>query len=54
MVDHIRRTKNKEPFNDTGVNGAGSSLAKADDFIGLAGSTRSLLRLSMSPVNTTR
>ena len=43
---------NEAPFNDTGVNGAGSSLAKADDFMGLAGSSRSLLRLLMSPENT--
>ena len=38
-----------KPFNETGVNGAGSSLANAEDFIGLAGSSRSLLKLSKSP-----
>ena len=38
-----------KPFNETGVKGAGSSLAKAEDFIGLAGSSRSLLKLSKSP-----
>ena len=49
----LRNKKGKhhrdEPFNNTGVNGAGFSLANADDFMGLAGSSRSLLRLSMSP-----
>ena len=38
-----------KPFNETGVKGAGSSLANAEDFIGLAGSSRSLLKLFKSP-----
>ena len=46
----IHIDKENEPFKETGVNGAGSSLANAEDFMGLAGSSRSLFKLSISPV----
>ena len=41
-----------KPFKETGVKGAGSSLANAEAFIGLAGSSRSRLKLSISPART--
>ena len=42
--------KENKPFKETGVKGAGSSLANAEDFMGRAGSSRSRFKLSISPV----